>query len=167
LWKQETVCICRDRQAGKEGEKRKQITQDPTRQLVNFFSGPFERAIDRLRQGASMQQACTTLLEHPAVSRCYLVDDRGVQIADTLVSDFTIRNQDPRFRPLENTASADWFRQQYLRQALDQPDNLHVTTPYLCVTGAYMCVTLSLAYNHQGTLKVLCCDILANATQTP
>ncbi|WP_303290562.1 EAL domain-containing protein [Marinobacter sp. SS5-14b] len=150
-----------------EYKKRKQITQDPTRQLVNFFSGPFERAIDRLRQGASMQQACTTLLEHPAVSRCYLVDDRGVQIADTLVSDFTIRNQDPRFRPLENTASADWFRQQYLRQALDQPDNLHVTTPYLCVTGAYMCVTLSLAYNHQGTLKVLCCDILANATQTP
>ncbi|MFO8141279.1 MAG: hypothetical protein R6T87_05195 [Marinobacter sp.] len=95
------------------------------------------------------------------------MDDKGVQITDTLVSDATIRNQDLRFLPLENTTSADWFRQQYLRQALAQPDNLHVTTPYLCVTGAYMCVTLSLAYQCQGRLKVLCCDILANTDQTP
>lgn len=148
-------------------KKRKQITQDPTQQLVSFFSTPFRRATEKLQQGHRMQQACFELLNHPTVSRCYLVDDKGVQIADTLVSDATIRNQDPRFLPLENTTSADWFRQQYLRQALAQPDNLHVTTPYLCVTGAYMCVTLSLAYHCQGRLKVLCCDVLANTDQTP
>ncbi|GGC58220.1 EAL domain-containing protein [Marinobacter halophilus] len=148
-------------------KKRKQITQDPTQQLVGFFSTPFRRATEKLQQGQRMLQACFELLNHPTVSRCYLVDDKGVQIADTLVSDATIRNQDLRFLPLENTTSADWFRQQYLRQALAQPGNLHVTTPYLCVTGAYMCVTLSLAYQSEGRLNVLCCDILANTDQTP
>lgn len=148
-------------------KKRKQLTQDPTQQLVSFFSTPFHRATDKLQHGHQMQQACFELLNHPTVSRCYLVDDKGVQITDTLVSEATVRNQDPRFLPLENTTSADWFRQQYLRQALAQPDNLHVTAPYLCVTGAYMCVTLSLAYQCQGRLKVLCCDILANTDQTP
>lgn len=150
-----------------EYKKRKQITQDPTQQLISFFGTPFRQATEKLLQGQHMEQACFELLNHPTVSRCYLVDNKGVQITDTLVSDATVRNQDPRFRPLENTASADWFRQQYLRQALAQPDNLHVTTPYLCVTGAYMCVTLSLAYQCRGELKVLCCDILANAHQTP
>ncbi|KXS50743.1 MAG: hypothetical protein AWU57_4872, partial [Marinobacter sp. T13-3] len=28
--------------------------------------------------------------------------------------------------------------------------------------GAYMCVTLSLAFEHNGETRVLCCDILAN-----
>lgn len=42
-----------------------------------------------------------------------------------------------------------------------------MTTPYLCVTGAYMCVTLSLAFRQDGKLRVLCCDILANADHNP
>ena len=145
-----------------EYKSNKQLTYDPTRQLVTYFSRLFERAIDHLQRNESMHQACVELLNHPTVSRCYLVNDKGVQIDDTLVSDTAVRNQDPRFKPLESTTSADWYRQQYLRQALAQPDSLHVTTPYLCVTGAYMCVTLSLAFRHGDQLKVLCCDILAN-----
>jgi len=109
-----------------------------------------------------MHQACLGLLNHQAVSRCYLVNECGIQIADTIVSETGTRNQDPRFKPLESTSSADWFRQEYLRQALAQPDNLHVTTPYLCVTGAYMCVTLSQGYYQNNELRVLCCDIIAN-----
>jgi len=150
-----------------EYKRRKQITLDPTQQLVSYFTRPFQKAVERLQQHLAMQQACLELLNHPAVSRCYLVNDSGVQIEDTLVSDAAIRKQDPRFKPLESTSSADWYRQQYLRQALAHPENLHVTSPYLCVTGAYMCVTLSLAYRDQDSLKVLCCDILANAEQVP
>jgi len=148
-----------------EYKTRNQVTLDPTRQLVDFFSGFFRKAVDKLGGGSDMHQACVELLNHPAVSRCYLVDDQGIQIEDTLVSDSGARSLDPRFKPLESTSSADWFRQQYLRQALAQPESLHVTSPYLCVTGAYMCVTLSLGYYQNGKLRVLCCDILANPTE--
>ena len=98
-----------------------------------------------------MNEACSSLLNHPAVSRCYLVDANGVQIDDTMVSDATARGLDPRFRPLESTTSADWYRQQYLRQAIAQPGHVHITAPYLCITGAYMCVTLSLGYYPETT----------------
>jgi EAL domain-containing protein (putative c-di-GMP-specific phosphodiesterase class I) len=144
-------------------KSRNPTTMDPTDQLTSFFEKDFQRAIERLRQGLSMGDACGALLSHPTVSRCYLVDDAGVQIRDTLVSDTTSRNLDPRFRPLESTTSADWYRQQYLRQAISRPGSLHATSPYLCITGAYMCVTLSLGYYEDGNLNVLCCDILANA----
>ncbi|MCG2580647.1 MAG: EAL domain-containing protein [Marinobacter sp.] len=139
------------------------VTRDPTHQLIDAFSDDFHKAIMRLNKGVDMQQACLRLLEHPAVSRCYLVDDKGVQIEDTLVSETMAGSLDPRFRPLESTTSADWYRQQYLRKAIAQPEFLQVTTPYLCITGAYMCVTLSLGYYCQGELRVLCCDLIANS----
>lgn len=144
-----------------------QITRDPTRQLVDFFQRDFHRATEQLQNGVPMAQACRTLLAHHTVSRCYLADDNGVQIDDTLISDTGTRSLDPRFKPLESTSKADWYRQQYLRQALAQPGNLHVTTPYLCVTGAYMCVTLSLCFTHGSELRVLCCDIIANPPTPP
>jgi len=148
-----------------EYKSRNQVTFDPTRQLTEFFRDSFNAGIDKLRDGLSMHQACLGLLNHQSVSRCYLVNDRGIQIADTVISETGTRSLDPRFKPLESTSSADWFRQQYLRQALAQPDTLHVTTPYLCVSGAYMCVTLSQGYYQDGELRVLCCDILANSTR--
>ncbi|TGN40081.1 EAL domain-containing protein [Marinobacter confluentis] len=144
-------------------KSRNRVTLEPTDQLTSFFEQDFHRAVESLCQGSAMTEACRTLLNHPTVSRCYLVDENGVQIRDTLVSDTTSRNLDPRFRPLESTSSADWYRQQYLRQAIARPGSLQVTAPYLCITGAYMCVTLSLGYRENGRLNVLCCDILANA----
>ncbi|WP_266097071.1 EAL domain-containing protein [Marinobacter salinisoli] len=147
-----------------EYKSRNRQTLDPTLQLVTFFREHFRTAADKLSSGQSVKEACRALLGHPAVSRCYLVNDQGIQIDDTALSDWGNRHADPRFRPLESTSSADWFRQQYLRKALNEPETLHVTEPYLCVTGAYMCVTLSLGFHHNGSLQVLCCDILANPT---
>jgi len=143
-------------------KSRRQVQLDPTCQISGFFNRYFQASVDRLRMGSSLADACTNLLEHHAVSRCFLIDSNGVEIDDTLVSPMIERNRDPRFRPLENTSSADWYRQHYLKQALDQPDRVHVTRPYLSITGAYMCVTLSLAFYHNSELRVLCCDILAN-----
>jgi EAL domain-containing protein (putative c-di-GMP-specific phosphodiesterase class I) len=144
-------------------KSRSRVILDPAEQLTSFFEKDFRRAVNDLRQGEPMNDACSGLLDHQSVSRCYLVDENGVQIRDTLVSDTTTRNLDPRFRPLESTTSADWYRQQYLRQAIARPGTLHVTAPYLCITGAYMCVTLSMGYYEDDRLNVLCCDILANA----
>jgi EAL domain-containing protein (putative c-di-GMP-specific phosphodiesterase class I) len=143
-------------------KNRNRVRLDPTEQLRSFFEPDFHRSIDALGQGKSMADACSKLINHHTVSRCYLVDENGVQIRDTLVSEAASRGLDPRFRPLESTTSADWYRQQYLRQAVARPGSLQVTAPYLCISGAYMCVTLSLGYYENGILNVLCCDILAN-----
>ncbi|WP_111495670.1 EAL domain-containing protein [Marinobacter bohaiensis] len=135
---------------------------DPSHELSGFFEPLFIAAAGELQAGRTFADACRSLTGHHSVSRCYLIDDQGVQNEDTLRSDYLIECFDPRFRPLENTANADWFRQHYLRQALGQPGQLQITRPYLSVTGAYMCVTLSLAFQLGSTTTVLCCDILAH-----
>ncbi len=57
-----------------EYKSRNQVTLDPTRQLTEFFRGYFLDAIDKLRDGSEMNEACLRLLNHQAVSRCYLVN---------------------------------------------------------------------------------------------
>ncbi len=141
---------------------RSQVDRNPGSQLQAFFRPYFLAATEQLCSGVEMSRACQELLSHHTVSRCYLVNSQGIQIDDTLISERTSHLLDPRFRPLESTANADWFRKKYLRQALARPETLQVTNPYLCVTGAYMCITLSQSYYHKGELRVLCCDILAH-----
>lgn len=148
-------------------KQRRRLTQDPNRRLISFFEKFFRKTIERLCAGANMHQACLELLNQPDVSRCYLVDARGIQVEETLISKTGLRYQDPRFRPLQSTTSADWYRQQYLRHALAQPEILQATAPYLCVSGAYMCVTLSLGFYLNGELRVLCCDIVADSSRSP
>lgn len=143
-------------------KNRHRIRLDPTQQLAEFFTSPFLKAIDRMRNGESLRDACGDILAHHTVSRCYLIDDRGVQIDDTASGQGACGELDPKYRPLENTSSADWYRQHYLKQALAQPNRMQVTSPYLSITGVYMCVTLSLGYRFKGHLRVLCCDILAD-----
>lgn len=142
-------------------KNRHRIRLDPTQQLAEFFTRPFLRAVERLRKGEVLRDACADILSHHTVSRCYLIDQRGVQVDDTAAADRGQGGLDPKYRPLENTSSADWYRQHYLKQALAQPNRMQVTSPYLSITGVYMCVTLSLGFRYQGELRVLCCDILA------
>lgn len=145
-----------------EYKRNKQQQFDPTRTITGFFQPRFEQAIHYLQQGHSFKQASQRLLEHHTVSRCYLIGADGVQVDDSLLSSHSAERLDPRFRPLENTARADWYRQHYLRRALRNPGQLQVTRPYLSVTGAHMCITLSRAFDHNDRTLVLCCDILTS-----
>lgn len=135
---------------------------DPAAGIAGFFEPLFTAAITGLGAGMELENACKALLAHHTVSRCYLIGPDGVQLGDTLLSTALSARLDPRFKPLENTSAADWFRQHYLQRALSEPDRLQITRPYLSVTGAYMCVTLSCSFRDPESAKVLCCDILAS-----
>ena len=143
-----------------EYKRNKEKQSDPTRTITGFFGPRFKQTIGSLQQGYAFEHASNPLLDHHTVSRCYLIGADGVQVNDSLLSSEGSERLDPRFRPLENTASADWYRQHYLRRALKNPGQLQVTRPYLSVTGAHMCITLSQAFDHNDRTLVLCCDIL-------
>ncbi|MDX1588156.1 MAG: EAL domain-containing protein [Oleiphilaceae bacterium] len=135
---------------------------DPSQGIANFFSRLFDEVAADLQETIPFREACSCLLEHHTVSRVYLIDEDGVQLEDSLIGQAPRAALDPRFRPLEDTRRADWYRQHYLRRALHNPSQIQVTRPYLSVTGAHMCITLSLSFQLQGLTRVLCCDILAD-----
>jgi hypothetical protein len=118
-------------------------------------------AISKLKAGRKMSAACKDMLSTLEVVRCYLIDTDGIQIGQTLVSSMYNAMKDKRFSPLEDANSADWFRRHYLRRAIYHPNQLQITRPYLSITGAHMCVTLSMKFTCQDGDCILCCDLKA------
>ena len=135
---------------------------DPTIAIRDHYFPLFNNAVDKVREGLPLKRAAKSLTEHHTVTRCYMMDKNGIQIGETASSTRNITANNPKFKPLEDTQSADWFRQHYLKRALSNPNELQITRPYLSITGAYMCVTLSLLFQSGDQELVICCDILAD-----
>jgi len=135
------------------------ITEARFQEGIQRFGRLFYHAADRVKCGDSLKEACQGLFQAPEVIRCYQVGTDGIQIGQTLVADTCTTCLDKRFRPLEDAKSADWFRRHYLKRAIFHPEQLQVTRPYLSITGAHMCITLSMKFKSPSGDSVLCCDL--------
>ncbi|NCC25809.1 MAG: EAL domain-containing protein [Deltaproteobacteria bacterium] len=119
----------------------------------------FRAAGALVHEDGNLSRAADLLFRDPQVVRCFLLTPDGVQIGQTIPAPTYHSVMDPRFAPVEAAAQADWFRRPYLRRALREPGRVQITRPYLSITGAHMCVTLSLCLEGPTGPLVLCCDL--------
>lgn len=119
----------------------------------------FQAAVTLLKTGHSLTDSSKPLFDDNSIIRCFLLEPSGLQIGHTVTSHLYAEKVDLRFKPLEDARRADWFRRHYLRRAVMQPEELQITRPYLSITGAHMCSTLSMMiHTHSGDI-ILCCDL--------
>lgn len=140
--------------------KEKASQQDNITQ--NFFyryAALFKAAALGIKGNLNWKAACTDLLKDEHVVRCYLLSPSGIQIDHTKTNLRFMNKSDPRFKPLEAANSADWFRRHYLKRAVIHPEQMQITRPYLSITGAHMCITLSMMVSGSESDRVLCCDL--------
>ncbi len=119
----------------------------------------FARAAQNLANGATLAQACTDLLQHPLVERCFILDQEGQQTEPNIIPPGRTQQEDPRFHPVADARGAIWSRRHYFRKAMAQPEHVQITRPYLSIIGATMCITLSIALRSNGQTRVFCCDL--------
>lgn len=108
-----------------------------------------------------LEQSCYSLLNHPHVICVYLLDSTGYQIGDTKYGQHATQSIEPRFRVLRHTQGVNWSSRMYFRRAMAKQDSIQTTRPYLSLTGAHLCVTLSIAIQSDDLSFILCCDIRA------
>lgn len=130
-------------------------------QTYQRYRKSFLTAVSLLQDGCSLIDSSKPLFEDDAVIRCWLLDTTGKQIGSTITSHIHAAKIDPRFRPLKDANSADWFRRHYMQRAIMHPEQLQVTRPYLSITGAHMCTTLSMMFKSNTGDIILCCDLKA------
>lgn len=131
------------------------------KQKLNAYFAVFQHTVSGLKSGLNLEKASLDLLSHQSVARCYEIRSSGVQIGNTIVSKNFCNIEHLKFRPLEDSDSADWFRRHYLKRALVHPGQIQITRPYLSITGAHMCITLSMMFRKKnGEENILCCDIV-------
>ncbi len=126
-------------------------------QRMRQYIAEFNRAGQLVQTGFSPDAACRKMLEMPAVLRCFMLDNEGTQLGVNLEAAGAV--MDERFRPLANTRGASWARREYFRRALAEPGKAQISRPYLSLTGARLCMTLSIAAERDGNMQVLCCDV--------
>ncbi|OGR10737.1 MAG: hypothetical protein A2097_02840 [Desulfobacula sp. GWF2_41_7] len=127
---------------------------------ISQYRAVFNDTVTNLVIGQSFKDSTETLLSEPSVVRCYQIGTDGIQIGKTMVSKTLKAHKSKRFRPLDDAESADWFRRHYLKRAILHPEQLQVTRPYLSITGAHMCITLSMKFSTPDNERVLCCDLI-------
>ena len=105
-----------------------------------------------------LSQASHMLLD-PRIWRCFVLDDTGKQIGRNINSAYARETGDARLRPLAKAKGASWHHRPYFRRAMESPGELYISHPYLSVSDAAMCVTISMAVVVAGNTCVVCCDI--------
>ncbi|MEO6696891.1 MAG: EAL domain-containing protein [Gammaproteobacteria bacterium] len=126
--------------------------------LAPYYLG-VQNSASALAAGATLEGACFKLLIQDKIVRCYLLDESGRQVSANLNPPTQGLHADPRFAPLASPHEANWSRRPYFRRAIEQPNQVQLTRPYLSVTDARMCVTLSIAVQIDKKTQVLCCDV--------
>lgn len=120
----------------------------------------FTQAAMGVQANISLERACEGLLNHPNVILCYMLDDRGYQLDHPVYGIHSTNNLGYRYGKLSNTKGVNWSRRIYFQKAISEPMVTQITRPYLSLTTAHLCITLSIAIETENKLKVLCCDIM-------
>lgn len=138
-----------------------QENRERNRLALNVYIEAFRNFAGLPDAAASSWDALSAILALPDVLRCYVLDDRGRQMGDNIVSAGHESLGDKRFLPIANPGNAVWARRPYFRRAVEAPWQVQVSRPYLSVTDARMCITLSVMIkNTLGQDIVVCADIL-------
>jgi EAL domain-containing protein (putative c-di-GMP-specific phosphodiesterase class I) len=127
--------------------------------LPEMLKALFLNAVNIAQVRPSLADSCHSILNHPKVIRCYLLNENGLQI-DEEYGQYAYDKSSYNTRSLPQVSEANWSRRIYFRKAIANMCEFHQTRPYLSLTSMNKCVTYSMGFNNrEKTSLVLCCDI--------
>ena len=125
---------------------------------VDHYCRKFRESVLNLQQGLNFITACQPLAELNKSIRCFLTDELGNQITNTLLfKDNPLSNG--KFKQLKLSENANWFRKHYIRHAIEHPSRMYISRPYRSITGDGLCCTISVAFKILGKNHILCFDM--------
>lgn len=125
---------------------------------LKLYVERFQTLVGRMRAGEQFESAVAVLHGLENVTRSYVLDREGIQRGESVVArQGSIESS--RFAVLTQGAGADWSTRSYFRRAIQHPGQIQITKPYLSIADADTCITLSIAEELGGTLRVICCDL--------
>ncbi len=95
----------------------------------------------------------------PGAVRFYMLDAQGFQWGETISLREVKNFCDCRFDPIQDAKGANWARSGYFQNAVNNKGIIQISPPYLSLTGAHLCRTLSIAVEHSSGLVVYCVDV--------
>lgn len=114
-------------------------------------------ACHRISGQTPLAHACEGLLQLAGVKRCFVLDRDGIQQGG-LASE-TSAHKDIQFNPLYQSSGACWSHREYFRRALERPQKINASRPYVALPDAVRTVTVSACVTIENQTKVFCIDL--------
>lgn len=102
-------------------------------------------------------QACQGLLGIAGVKRCFLLDEHGVQQGNLARASLDLKASG--FNPLYGSKGACWAHREYVRNAMEQPQQISASRPYVALPDAARTITLSTGIMVNGQRMIFCVDV--------
>ena len=123
------------------------------------YQAAFATMLVEMRCGADLSAAAAPILAMKRAVHLYVLDTDGRQVGRNVHgANRRVYGQTPH-KPLLNGEGAKWTHRPYFRRARLRRHEMQITRPYLSLTGAFMCVTLSQSTDIAGREHVVCCDL--------
>ena len=117
----------------------------------------FKQCINNIQQGKSFAEATADFNLLTDSKRCYLLNHIGDQIEKTIL--FNDNQENSKFSQLQESEKANWYRKNYVIQAIKNHLKICISEPYRSITGDVMCITISMSFNVGINQQILCLDI--------
>ncbi len=140
-------------------DHRWQREQETYHQHIAPYINALGYASVLLSAGRSLEESCHSFLSLENSEFCYLLDSQGRQQGTNLWGQNAAARRDIRFAPLSDTRGARWSRRPYFRRAIGNFSKVQVTRPYLSISSATLCVTLSCSFKVDGEIQVVAGDM--------
>lgn len=128
------------------------------RERIGAYVNAIGHGATLLADRRSADEALHLFLGLPGALRCYLLDERGFQISRNIPAHGERHADGVNLEG--DAARSRWSRRPYFRRAMDTPGRVYVTRPYLCISSAVLCVTVSISFQAEGQRRVLCGDVI-------
>ncbi len=93
------------------------------------------------------------------IIRFYMLDRQGFQRGETVTLRDVKNFCDSRFDPVQDAKGANWARRGYFQSAINNKGVIQISPPYLSLTGAHLCRTVSIAVEGSSDVVVFCVDV--------
>lgn len=127
-------------------------------EIKNYIKS-FRKLVHELETKQDLRIVSEDLFALPRTLRLFVLSKDGAQQSANIEANHRIRMFDKKMEPLFQATGAKWQLRPYYRNAINNPGELQITPPYLSITDAELCVTLSQTIQLNGELHILCCDL--------
>ncbi|MHB1756409.1 MAG: EAL domain-containing protein [Leptospirillum sp.] len=113
----------------------------------------------KMPTNSNLEAAVYDIFSHLGVIRFYMLDGQGFQRGKTITLREVLNFCDSRFDPIQDAKGANWARRGYFQSAINHKGVTQISPPYLSLTGAHLCRTISLAVEDSSEICVFCVDV--------
>jgi EAL domain-containing protein (putative c-di-GMP-specific phosphodiesterase class I) len=140
-------------------QTRRHVLQESSEQasFIRLLRFEILETCHRLARKEPFTEACQPMFQVSGVKRCFMLNANGVQQGNLAVAGSSPRPN--QFNPLYRSDGACWSHRDYFLNALERPQSISCSRPYVGLPDAIKTVTLSTSLTSGSAREVFCVDI--------